>query len=683
MKRQAKQRIALSPYGAAAQQFLSQFPAHDEFAYPTQAAFLAEVMEQADVLDVPEEIVYLAWEIARHAHPLPDGWLRALAALVLVTLVAVERGSTRLPLNTAHGDCLPRLLSDLQLDAELPTIHAILDHVRATKTPENVGVFQVLGLGEQRKPFVVMDAYLYPEKMYKLEHELVVCLRQRLSARTTDFQERLLPAIHEVVQDPPMVAGTFQRLSEEQTHAVTMALSHRFSVISGGPGTGKTSIVVSMLRTAVRMGIPIASIALAAPTGKAANRMEEAIVSALGSLPTLMTMDSLLLEKRSKPETLHRLLGYSPTAHRFLHHANSPLYYQLVVVDEGSMVDLYMMNRLLQALPDTTQLVLLGDADQLPSVGSGAVFRDLITLGQEKAFSLTLTRSYRMDASQTFGAQILSVAQAVRNETWEQIFTGFPSGMDERQKVQDLRWQGIEFLEGSWSQWSRAMIRQWCLQLVEGGSDFLKLAQTSFRTTNGEFGVEAQVEIEKLFQHLAQRRILAITRARGFTEGAEIINESIHRLMQSQLRRGMIFDRASKFCAGEPVLMQVNDYERKLFNGDQGITLFVREGNQEPKLMVVFFQGTVYVPFPLEAMEDELTHAYAMTVHKAQGSEFRNILLVLPEEPMPLLTKEILYTGLTRSSHSVVIVGKKEVFKQGVLRPSLRSSGVASQLENG
>jgi exodeoxyribonuclease V alpha subunit len=244
------------------------------------------------------------------------------------------------------------------------------------------------------------------------------------------------------------------------------------TAISGGPGTGKTSVVVSILRVLARLGVDLESVALAAPTGKAAKRMEESVQKGLLAIPNRSEVDEEILECLPEARTLHRLLGYSPKMGGFRHHENNPLANEIVIIDEASMIDLGLMDRLLRAVPMDARLILLGDADQLPSVDAGAVFRDLLPPKEgvpdddpRRDASVVLSESYRMDLSDSAGRNILKVAAKINAGQAESLFDpNAPQDetITERPSVDELTFHGAELLaEGNKTQKKNTFLERW------------------------------------------------------------------------------------------------------------------------------------------------------------------------------------------------------------------------------
>jgi exodeoxyribonuclease V alpha subunit len=437
--------------------------------------------------------------------------------------------------------------------------------------------------------------------------------------------------------------------------------------------------VVAILRALVRLGIEPSSILLAAPTGKAAYRMAESIRGHLGGIESPEGPDRSLSEGCPDALTLHRLLGYSPRADRFAHHENAPLAGEVVVVDESSMVDLFLMERLVAALPPNGRLVLLGDADQLPSVDAGAVLRDLAPAARERGsaaevfpegsspeWAVRLAHSYRMDAGDPSGRKILSFATHVNAGEAEALSN--PGVVVRCAAASDLSFDAVEWLDPR-----------------DGLAAFLSVYEERFLASfaghsrtyridpNDGSLLPGDVEdLDRLFSHFGSARILSPTRS--LPTGTHAINRFFH---ASHAERTS--SQNARFAAGEPVLVTRNDYDLGLFNGDQGAIVWVAEGKRRSR-MAVFPREGGYRVVPLARLERLLEHAYAITVHKSQGSEFDHVAVVLPEEESPLLTRELLYTAVTRARRSVAMVGARERLEVAIRARIERHSGLAEKM---
>ncbi|MCA8922062.1 MAG: exodeoxyribonuclease V subunit alpha, partial [Planctomycetes bacterium] len=459
------------------------------------------------------------------------------------------------------------------------------------------------------------------------------------------------------------------------TQALERALERSLALISGGPGTGKTSIVVTILRVLVRLGLAPADLALAAPTGKAAQRLQASLQAGLQALPQLAGADARLAQELPEAMTLHRLLGAGRRGTWFRHHEHNPLAARVVIVDEASMIDLHLFDRLLRAVRPDARLIVLGDAEQLPAVGSGAVLRDLIPPAGDRAHPLAgsavrLTQNFRMDAADPQGAAILALAQ--------QVHTGQAGALVARASAAELAFAGAEAL---FAQPGRddlgPFLARW-YQRIAALEGFAEQVGHTFALDAGAFTAADRARLDALFAHYGRARILCPTRVHH--AGVRAINRALHTaLLAATQRRG-----SYAFCPGEPVLMTVNDYEQGLFNGDQGLVLWVQPRPEARALpQAVFKTREGYRAFPLDLLHTRLEHSWALTVHKAQGSEFDHVALVLPSRDTPLLTREVLYTAVTRARRSITILGPRELLELACARTVQRSCGVAERLREG
>ena len=451
---------------------------------------------------------------------------------------------------------------------------------------------------------------------------------------------------------PDVIEG----LSAEQAHAVQLALGGALTVVTGGPGTGKTRVAAAIVRGLAARGA--AHVALAAQTGKAAHRLGEVIAEATPAGA-----------EAPVAQTLHRLLGSRGDG--FAHHAGSPLPVDALIVDEASMIDLEVMDALLDALPAAAPLVLIGDAHQLPAIDAGQVLADLAEPGGVAAPRVAvLARSYRMDASDPRGRAVLEAAAAVREGQPQAIVDGT------RATPGTLRHAGVEWIEPAGERPHDTVLAAVdAFHHHEGGPAAQRAAdRVVFRFTDGAIDPDQAGALEDLWQQLARARILTVTR--GQSTGAEALNAHLHAAALDRMTVGGKPD----FVPGEPVMVTANDYQRGLFNGDQGIVVRADEGLGRHHFRAVFRVGGRLVPFAIEALRDRLELSWALTVHKSQGSEVDAACVVLPHEDLPLVTRELLYTAITRARTGVVLVGSRAVLAAGCRRRALRHSGLAARI---
>ncbi|MGO9453955.1 MAG: exodeoxyribonuclease V subunit alpha [Candidatus Binataceae bacterium] len=627
---------------------------------------LRELEKSVADLNLEPEAVHLAAELAALEVGLDDDARFALIVLIVVTLAALTQGSTRFPvIGEAAREPMNRVMTAL-----LGANQAEREHVRNAIDAllKNNAAPEVIGRGERdRRPLLLLDSFIYHERSRRLETRLAGDIAALLQRPRRFGEAQIDAAVADVAKRPALAGKEPIALSEEQLRAIKTAAGRRLALISGGPGTGKTSIVVAILRVLTRLGVAPGEIALAAPTGRAAFRMRESVTAGLANIAAPAPADDQLRAGSIEAATVHRMLGYSPDRGVFHHHRNNRLAARVVIVDEGSMLDLALMERLVGALGPDSQLVILGDADQLPSVAAGAAFRDLLPPGGGHPLSdasVRLTRNYRTLTASAGGAAIVEAAERInRGESVRQSTTA---------SVDKIAFEGVERLAADQLE---PLLERWEHAQIIGDAEIVALANREYLAFGGTVSQEERPHLARLFGHMTRSRILCVTRV-GST-GSELINARLHRRAN---RRIASASAPQAIAAGEPVMMLRNDYERGLFNGDQGVAVKSRDAEGRRSLAVVFQHGEEFVAFRLDTLRDSIELCYATTVHKAQGSEFDTAALILPEQDLPLLTRELLYTAVSRCRRSIVILGDPQTLAEGIGRKAERYSGLAGQL---
>ncbi|MNQ13463.1 RecBCD enzyme subunit RecD [compost metagenome] len=451
-----------------------------------------------------------------------------------------------------------------------------------------------------------------------------------------------------------------------QKLAAATAAARPFAVISGGPGTGKTTTVAKLLAILVETGLQAGkapAIRLVAPTGKAAARLTESIGSALQALDLPPEWAQAI---PTEAGTLHRLLGVIPGRSQFRHHAGNPLHLDLLVVDEASMVDLPMMARLLDALPSHARLILLGDKDQLASVEAGAVLGDICSfieqgISPEQAAWLSRQTGYRLQGTPT-GAPVRD-SLCLLSKSWRfdkhsgigQLARACNAG---DAAAVEVVW-GAGFKDISLHPWVGEAYEGLIAQGVAGYGSYLKAARA------GE-------EASAVFKAFNGFQILCALRDGPF--GVLGLNERL----ELALSKAGLIQRDGDWYAGRPVMVVRNDHGVGLYNGDMGLCLPDETG----RLKVWFEQpdGSLRALLPSRLPPHETV--YAMTIHKSQGSEFAHTVLVLPDSASPLLTRELVYTGITRAKARLDLYGDRALLAQAVRKKTERYSGLAERLGN-
>lgn len=510
---------------------------------------------------------------------------------------------------------------------------------------------QLVGAPGAFVPLIMDGERLYLARYHAYESQLAAQLLKRAADQPEVDEAQLSASLQRLFAGNAAQAPDWQRLAAAQ------AVRRRVAVISGGPGTGKTTTVVRLLAALLEQpGCERLAIGLAAPTGKAATRMAEAIRNAKTSLPVSDAIKAALPEQAS---TLHRLLGSRGDRPQVRHTAANPLALDVLVVDEASMVDLAMMAKLLDALPANGRLILLGDKDQLCAVEAGAVFAELCAgRGFDAAAAADLQRITGQNVP--VEAPNSQLADAVLLLTHSHRFAA-DSGIGElarRINTGDARGTLSLLQEGrSDLHWQAEPTPQALLKRIEEGyANYLEVAQ------NGEPA--------NAFAAFNQFRLLTAQREGEY--GVAGLNEALEARYQRRFKLGA----RERWYAGRAVMVQSNDYALGLFNGDIGICLQGEQG-----LRVWFETEDGHRSFSTTRLPSHET-AFAMTVHKSQGSEFTEVLLVLPEHSSPLLTRSLFYTGITRAKQKVEIWALAPRISEAVSTRAERAAGLAQRLAN-
>jgi exodeoxyribonuclease V alpha subunit len=439
----------------------------------------------------------------------------------------------------------------------------------------------------------------------------------------------------------------------------------KFAVISGGPGTGKTTTAAKILALLLEDAWPAPlRIALAAPTGKGAARLQSAIYI---SKDSLVCSDQIKDALPASASTIHRLLGPIEGSPYFRHNPSNPLDLDVLLIDEASMVDLALMSKLVQALRPSSRLILLGDKDQLASVEAGAVLGDICNTGRSHSYSKRFSTSLEKATGYTVEGESKRVPPIADGIVHLRKNYRFASG------------GGIAELSSAVNRGDWLSSRTLLWEASNGDIAWRELpSRDSLRPALKETVLEGfrgafdSPDAERVSGGLDQFRILCALREGPF--GAPAVNL----LVEEVLRAERLIRGEGKWYPGRPVLIARNDYELNLFNGDTGITL---PDPGQPGELRVFFPtagGMIRKVHPLRLPEHET--CYAMTVHKSQGSEFERVLLILPDRDSPVLTRELVYTAVTRARRSVEIWGSQVVFRAALERCTERRSGLRDAL---
>ena len=561
---------------------------------------------------------------------------------------AVGQGDVCLVLPHYAGQMLlwPELGRGAVFAPELTAWRRVLQRSRVVGAP---GEFKPLVLDEQDR------LYLY--RYWNYENQLAAALRQRAEQLYEVDETRLQTGLQRLFPPPHPAAVDWQKV------AAALAVLRGFSVISGGPGTGKTTTLARILALLIeQLDGKAPRIRLAAPTGKAAARMQEAIRASKEKLAGLLE-PAILTAIPEEASTLHRLLGSQPDGVYFRHHRDNPLSVNVLVIDEASMVDLALMTKTVWALPPQARLILLGDKDQLSSVEAGTVLGELCAQAGDysPAFAWRLTaltgETLRPDEARP---QLLQDSIVLLQHSYR---FGGDSGIGrlaeavnrgDEQAIQALRSQTLADVD-----WCSpvAMPEQVLLErMLQGYGSYLQQ-------------VRVQTPVAEVFAAFQEYQVLCPQRT-GPT-GVENLNV----LLENQLKWHRT---GSEWYPGRPVMITRNDYQLRLFNGDIGIAL---SDPERADRLRVYFQETdgSLRSFPITRLP-AYEPVFAMTIHKSQGSEFDEVLLVLPLEDSRVMTRELIYTGITRARKRVTLWGDPNLLLQAVRKSVQRSSGLQEKL---
>lgn len=477
--------------------------------------------------------------------------------------------------------------------------------------------------GAGAAPLRIFRRRLYLQRFFEYERSLAEKIGQLAAAATRLERDELL--LDTLFGKTAAGETDWQRLAAER------ALEQNLLIISGGPGTGKTTTVVKILALLQSASGQQLRIALAAPTGKAAMRLQESISSSMDHLSFPAALANAIPNRAS---TLHRLLGVNRFSPFFRHNAETPLAYDVVVIDEASMVDLALMSKLVDALRPGSRLLLLGDKNQLASVESGTVLGDLITVLVNNR--VELQKSYRFDEG------IKSFAEAITGGdsscAWEILIREEPAN--------------VSILEGDIAEY--------------GGKMYAKYMTAVARART----IEDYQELFSLFHSFT-----ILCALRNGPAGVSGVNNRVENYLT-----GKGYDCfSSVWYPGRPVMVTRNDYGLDLYNGDVGLCL---SDPEHPERLKVWFErtdGNLEGILPSRISNCETV--YGLTIHKSQGTEVAEVLVVLPAQESALVTRELLYTAVTRATERVKVKSSRSVFCLAVAGEITRFSGLAERLE--
>ena len=579
------------------------------------------------------EFVPLDWQFAdmvvRRSEGDGDDDLRLLTAMALS---AVRHSHSCLDLvawssrPTGYDDALPSPLS--------PEDWLKLAERHPSAISQDASSAEPLILDAEHKLF-------YLNRYRRYEESIANAIRSRITTNksTTPFPQQL-------VDDIRATCRYFTKSFEEdrQQQAVATAVTSDFTIITGGPGTGKTTVLTVILALELQRN-PECRITLCAPTGKAAARMKESIARELASDGSLAIENDTVRQSLAAlvPQTLHAALGISPETGIAYRNRQNPLETELVVVDECSMSSLELVHQLLEALPPTARLILLGDQNQLASVESGIVFAELCDCESLKSHACRLMENHRSKTNQPlcdFVNQMILEGQEKLSDTMDGMLQNLYNTQDGNQ-FQTIRLRHDRKRQDA----LKAALKDLLAKISTPSIDFHRW--------------NAPHSIEEAFAYSLQFKILCAVREGDY--GVMTINSLMRDLLNME----------GPYPDGLPLLVMQNDPVTGLRNGDIGVCF---QGNVHFPVADGPRPFRSFAPVQLPPHED----AFAMTIHKSQGSDYPVVLMVLPDHDNPIMTRELVYTGITRTKKSFFLIAEPDstILQTAILRKTERWSGL-------
>ncbi|WP_434779421.1 exodeoxyribonuclease V subunit alpha [Neisseria sp. Ec49-e6-T10] len=502
--------------------------------------------------------------------------------------------------------------------------------------------YPIVAEGQESTPLVLWQNKLFFARLYLFEKQLAGYVSDCLKTQNTLF----LPDQNACKQAQHILTKLFQNdFNEQQQQAVALALFKKLLLINGGPGTGKTTTVAKLLTALILLqSSNDLSIALAAPTGKAAARMTQALHQALIRLDHSIVQEKL---GQLTAQTVHRLLGIHPITAQPTYHHKQSMPFDVIVIDEASMLDLPMLSKLFCAVKPEATLILLGDKNQLPSIGAGAFIKQLSTLSQadHKTNNLLvqLLPNYTVsDAQHSVGMAAITLKQSHR----------FDHNSAIGQLAQAINQQNNQLVQ-------KLFIEEEKLALIEQStSKYTKF----YQNTSAYWQAVTKEDIPQVFNQYSKLMVLTVLKH----QAEEFNQQYVHFLRTKKHHKG------EPFFAGLPIMVTQNDYQLGLFNGDVGIIL----PDYTNKLVAYFEEANGFRKIPLSQLP-LFDPAFAITVHKSQGSEYENVWLIGTPEPHLLFSNALLYTALTRAKASFILWAKAKVLNSAVSHVQDRRSALS------
>ncbi|KUF46470.1 hypothetical protein AS361_04870 [Myroides marinus] len=516
------------------------------------------------------------------------------------------------------------------------------------------------------KPFIIQDKKLYLYKFYIYESEIVTFINNQINQKDL-ILKRIDTLCNIDIHDD--LFDTFNDLPESNSNidwqfiAMIKSFINGFSIITGGPGTGKTTTIAKLLTLLFQENLNL-KVALAAPTGKAAIRMKEALLSNMN----YAKIKDQLPEPDSK--TIHRLLGAIIDKHQFKHNQDNKLDYDVIIIDEASMVDIPLMSKLIKALPSNCRLILLGDQNQLSAVGTGSLLKDLcdnILKMDQVSYTIANILKNKL-ATKQLENLVQESQESILQDciTQLQISRRFSHNSHIGKLSYALLHNNSAPITDEENPLFTYLTPQQDKDFVHIDTQYQEQYLDQIINHYKEYILED--DIQKALTILNNTRVLC-----GVRESEQGVYHTNYKIESKLVHEGLI-NKNTPFYNNRPIMITKNNPELKIFNGDIGI---IRNNR-------AYFgtgQGEIIELHP--ALLSEFETVYAMTIHKSQGSEFNNVLVILPKDSdNKILNKQLLYTGVTRAKKRVIIQTSLEVLQQTLDTEVSRISGIPNRLKS-
>jgi len=532
-------------------------------------------------------------------------------------------------------------------------------------TKEKLLAESLISNGDTIAPFILLNERLYLQRYFNYESIILNRIKEFVETESAQLENKLQNLeIHKA-----FIKSLFENTSNEtkqgikwQLAAVINALVNNFTIITGGPGTGKTTTVAKILSILYTIN-PNLKVALTAPTGKAAARMKESLENAKDLSPDIKSIFETL-----QPATIHRLLGVIKNSPHFKINRDNLLNYDVVIADESSMIDVALFAKLLSAIGPNTKLILLGDKDQLASVEAGSMFGDLCE-AQLKLNLMSTERAKLINAFMQATDQEIST-ENIDNKSTHPLF----------QHIIELQHSHRFNDDKGIGKFSKAIINNQASaikEFFENTDDQVTIDATYDDNLFDQFisGYKTFILEEdtyKVLEKINELRVLCAVREGE--QGLYAINNKI----EKYLHLNKLINLTSDFYENRPIMITSNNKELGLFNGDIGIIR--RDANGALKAW--FQDGKDKIKSVLPGYISDVETVFAMTIHKSQGSEFNKVLVVLPKgEDIKLLTRELLYTAVTRAKENVLVQGSEALILETANAKVERGSGIIERFK--